>query len=156
MSSCKFALLAAACIAFSGATCAQQPAAQQPAANRTADLDRYDVNRESNLVGTVVSLEANSKTAPYGALLTLQTSSGVVEVHLGDARLLSASHFTLQRGDALRIVGEPLSSHQATFFVARILQKGTQALAVRTAQGSPIPYVAPRTTTANAQQRGVV
>jgi len=151
MSSCKFALLAAACVAFSGATFAQQPAAA-----RTADIRRYDVNRESNLVGTVLSLEANSRTAPYGATLMLETSSGVVEVHLGDARLLSASHFPIQRGDTLRVVGEPLSSHQAAFFVARILQNGTRALAVRTPQGSPIPYVAPRTSPANAQPRGVV
>jgi hypothetical protein len=151
MRSCNFALLAAACTVFSA------PAfAQQATSARAADIRRYDVRRETNLVGTVISFEACSKTAPYGALLILQASSGVFEVHLGDARLLSAHQFTIQSGDTLRIVGEPLSAHQATFFVARIVQKGTQALALRTPQGSLIPYVAPRAAPANAAQRGAV
>ena len=151
MRSCNFALLATACIAFSA------PAfAQQSTIARAADTRRYDLRRETNLVGTVVSFEPYSKTAPYGALLILQASFGVLEVHLGDARLLSANHFTIQSGDTLRIVGEPLSAHQATYFVARIVQKGTQALALRTPQGSLIPYVAPRAAPANAAQRGPV
>ena len=150
MRSCNFALLAAACIVFSA------PAFAQQSTIRAADTRRYDVRRETNLVGTVVSFEAYSKTAPYGALVVLQASAGVLEVHLGDARLLSANHFTIQSGDTLRIVGEPLSAHQATYFVARMVQKGTQALALRTPQGSLIPYVAPRAAPANTAQRGAV
>jgi|SRR5215472_49858 len=151
MRSCNFALLAASCIAFSA------PAfAQQSTITRAADTRRYDVRRETNLIGTVVSFEAYSKAAPYGALLILQASSGVLEVHLGDARLLSANHFTIRPGDSLRIVGEPLTAHQATYFVARIVQKGTQALVLRTPQGSLIPYVAPRAASGNTAQRGTV
>jgi hypothetical protein len=78
----------------------------------------------------------------------------VIEVHLGDARLLAANHFSIEIGETLRIVGETLTTGNTTLFVARIVQKGTQALAVRTARGFPIPYVAPRNTQSAASHRG--
>ena len=150
MTSRKFWIFAAAAMALCGGACAQQPAAV-PAAR----AGEYDVKRESDIVVTVVAYAANSKTAPFGARATVQTASGVLEVHLGDARLLAANHFSIATGDTLRIVGETLATGNSNLFVARIVQKGTQALAVRTARGFPIPYVAPRTQTA-AANRGVV
>jgi hypothetical protein len=78
-----------------------------------------------------------------------------MEVHLGDPRLLAANHFSIETGDTLRIVGETLNIGNTTLFIARILQKGTQALAVRTARGLPVPYVAPRNTQSTAMRRGV-
>jgi hypothetical protein len=143
----KFWIFAAAAMAVCGGTRGQQPAAAP--ATRAGE---YDVKRESDVVGTVVGYSANSKTAPFGARATVQTSSGVLEVHLGDARLLTANHFSIETGDTLRIVGETLATGSSNLFVARIVQKGTQALAVRTARGFPIPYVAPRTQTAATHQ----
>jgi hypothetical protein len=128
---------------------------QQSAAAPATRAGEYDVKRESDVVGTVVAYAANSKTAPFGARATVQTSSGVTEVHLGDPRLLAANHFTIETGDTLRIVGETLVTGNNSLFVARIVQKGTQALAVRTARGFPIPYVAPRNTQSAATRRGV-
>jgi hypothetical protein len=69
--------------------------------------------------------------------------------------LLAANHFSIETGDTLRIVGETLNTGNTTLFVARILQKGTQALAVRTVRGLPVPYVAPRNTQSAAMHRGV-
>lgn len=128
---------------------------QQPTAAPSAHTGEYDVKRESDLVGTVVAYSANSKTAPFGARVSLQTSSGVMEVHPGDARLLAASRFSIETGDTLRIVGETLATGNTNLFVARIVQKGTRALAVRTTRGFPIPYVAPRNTQSVAAHRGV-
>jgi hypothetical protein len=127
---------------------------QQPAAAPGARAGEYDVKRESDVVGTVVAYAASAKAAPFGARATVQTNSGVVEVHLGDPRLLAANHFSIETGDTLRIVGEPFITGNASLFVARIVQKGTQALAVRTARGFPIPYVAPRNSQ-SAAHRGV-
>jgi hypothetical protein len=95
----------------------------------------YDVSREGSLVGTVVKFDPASATPPIGAHLLLQTSSGQVDVHLGNARLLQASHLDLNDGDTVRIVGENLSLGDTTFFAARIVQKGTQAVAVRNLKG---------------------
>jgi hypothetical protein len=150
MSSKKFWLIAMATITMCSVARGQQP----PAASATR-TGEYDLKRESEVVGTVVGYSANSKTAPFGARATVQTGSGVMEVHLGDARLLAASHFSIETGDTLRIVGETLATGNTSLFVARIVQKGTKALAVRTARGFPIPYVAPRTQSA-ATHQGVV
>jgi hypothetical protein len=95
----------------------------------------YDVSREGSLVGTVVKFEAASAAPPIGAHLLLQTASGQVDVHLGSAKLLQASHLDLNAGDTVRIVGENLSLGDTTFFAARIVQKGTQAVAVRNSKG---------------------
>jgi hypothetical protein len=95
----------------------------------------YDVSREGSLVGTVVKFDAASATPPIGAHLLLQTSSGQVDVHLGNAKLLQASHLELNAGDNVRIVGENLSLGDTTFFAARIVQKSTQAVAVRNSKG---------------------
>jgi hypothetical protein len=95
----------------------------------------YDVSREGSLVGTVVRFDAASATPPIGAHLRLQTASGQVDVHLGNAKLLQASHLELNSGDSVRIVGENLSLGDTAFFAARIVQKGTQAVAVRNSKG---------------------
>jgi hypothetical protein len=104
-----------------------QTAARPPAA--------YDVSREGSLVGTVVKFDAASVTPPIGAHLLLQTASAQVDVHVGNAKLLQVSHLSLNAGDSVRIVGENLSLGDTTFFAARIVQKGTQAVAVRNSKG---------------------
>jgi|ERR1700674_1203827 len=106
---------------------AKQPDAQQ--------LRSYSVNRESFLIGTVVKFESASSTLPIGAHLLLQTSSGQVDVHLGHAEVLDAGHLALNPGDSVRIVGEPLALGESTYFAARIVQKGAQAVAVRNTRG---------------------
>ena len=95
----------------------------------------YDVSREGSLVGTVVKFDAASATPPMGAHLLLHTASGQVDVHVGNAKLLQASHLSLNTGDSVRIVGEDLSLGDTTFFAVRIVQKGTQAVAVRNSKG---------------------
>jgi len=150
MGSRKFWIFAVAAMALCGGARGQQPAAAP-----TARAGEYDLKRESDVVGTVVSYAANSKAAPFGSRVTVQTSSGVIEAHLGDARLLAANYFSIATGDTLRIVGETLAAGDTNLFVARIVQKGTQALAVRTSRGFPIPYVAPRNTQSAAPRRGV-
>jgi hypothetical protein len=122
------------------------------ASQTAASLSTYDVNREVTLVGTVVAYASSSKTLPAGPRVSLQTSSGLVDIHLGDARLLAANQFTVQPGDTLRIVGENISLSGRSQFVARIVQKGSQALLLRTQRGFPISSSAPRATANSAKQ----
>ena len=70
-------------------------------------------------------------------------------MHLGDPRTLAANHFSLAPGDAVSIMGENLNESQGTQFVARLIQKGTQSLAVRSLQGIPLK---PGHATANGAQ----
>src|SRR5258707_13521581 len=115
MSSGNVWMAAAVAIALCTAAFGKQP----PAAPATR-ASEYDVKRESDVVGTVVAYAANSKTAPFGARVTMQTGSGGIEVHLGDARLLAANHFSIATGDTLRIVAETLTAGNANPCVARM------------------------------------
>jgi len=116
----------------------------------------YDLNREGTIVGTVVAYTDFSTTPPPGAHVTLQTTGGVVDVHLGDARLLDAGHISIQTGDTLRIIGENVTFAGTTHFLARIVQKGTQAVAVRSERGLPVRYLAPKNNGESKSQGGVL
>ncbi|MGA3176636.1 MAG: hypothetical protein ABSE19_04735 [Candidatus Acidiferrum sp.] len=107
-------------------------------------------------MGTVITYTESSTTPPLGAHVTLQTAGGVVDVHLGDARLLTSNHFSIQTGDTLRIIGENVASGTTSTFLARIVQKGTQALAVRSERGIPVRHVAPKNSAASKPQGGVL
>jgi hypothetical protein len=108
----------------------------------------YDPSRETTLLGTVVSSTVQSTTASIGAHVIVQTASGTIDVNLGNAGLLNAAGLQLKTGDSIRIVGETISFMGAEFFAARLVQKGTQAVALRSSHG--IPLSAPRQSSPSA------
>ena len=111
----------------------------------------YAVSREISVQGSVITYSETSSAAPFGPHVTLQTSSGVLDVHLGNARLLESNHFTLAAGDSVRVVGENVAFGSGTQFLARIVQKGGQTLALRSTQGFPL-----RSTSTSADRRGAL
>ena len=152
------ALLRIGSVFLAGALVLSAVAGAQQKTSRSLPQGRaYDRNREVSLMGTVVEYRPSSSTPPLGAHVIVQTSSGIVDVQLGDPRMLTANHFSLAAGDAVRIVGENLNESQGTQFVARLLQKGTQSLAVRSLQGIPLRPGRMNSNGAEAQkQRGGV
>ncbi len=121
------ALLAAP---FSGAQQKQTTAAQ-------ANIS-YDLSRETVVQGTVVSFTASSQVPPLGSHVIVQTASGPVDVHLGNATALKGNDIFLVAGDSVRIVGEDQQSGGVSFFAARILQKGSQSATLRNSKGIPL------------------
>ena len=112
---------------------AQQKQAPAPQASLS-----YDVNREALVQGTVVSYTADSAVPPIGPHASIQTSSGIVDVHLGSTTVMKQNDIFLQPGDSVKIVGvtEPFGS--STIFLARVLQKGNQTVTLRNLNGIPI------------------
>src|SRR6266481_4480166 len=137
-------------LAFCISANAQQT--RQPDAQR---LHAYDMNRESFLLGTVVKFESAFSTPPVGAHVILQTPSGQVDVHLGNARVLQAGHLELNPGDNVRIVGELLTLGDSTYFAARVVQKGAQAVAVRNTKGFVLSPASAMTPAQKEALRGV-
>ena len=127
------ALLMGECAVFSRAAGAQQNAQPVSPSNRA-----YDIARETVLEGTVLKYTAASTVPPFGAHVLLQTASGPVDVHLASARFLQVNHFSLSAGDSIRVVGESLPYGDASSFVARVIQKGQQTLAIRSIRGFPL------------------
>ena len=109
--------------------------AQQTTQSSALQLQSYALRREVSLLGTVVKFETASRVSPMGAHLLLQTTSGQVDVHIGNAKVLQANHLGLNPGDNIRIIGEELAFGNGAIFAARIVQKGAQAVAVRNTKG---------------------
>ncbi len=133
----------AGALLFATAAQAQRSAQSTAAAQAKAVAEGrnhalYDASKEVSLQGTVVSFIENSKEFPPGAHVVVQTSAGQVDVHLGDSRLLKLNNFTISQGASIRIIGEPVTTNQGTFFLARLVQQGTQVVAVRSMQGLPL------------------
>jgi hypothetical protein len=119
--------LASALLIASAATAQQNPQLLQPSSNA------YNVARETVLTGTVVSFTEGS--ARSGAHLTLNTSSGVTDINVGNPKLLSLNNMTFAPGESVRITGENVTVADSTFFAARIVQKGSQSITVRSERG---------------------
>jgi len=115
---------------------------QQAKTSDLASLQAYSTAREGSLVGTVVKYDPASSTPPPGAHVLVQTASGQVDVHLGNPKLLEVNHLQLNPGDSVRIVGENVALGESTYFAARILQKGNQAVTLRSVRGFPARAVA--------------
>lgn len=129
----SFSAWLCAVLLFSASVAAQQKTQSAPQQMRS-----YDVSREVSLQGTVVSFAENSSTAPLGPHVVIQTASGQVDVHLGDARLLKANRFTLVAGDSVRVIGESVPYGAGSQFFARVVQKGSQTLVLRSSRGFPL------------------
>jgi hypothetical protein len=98
----------------------------------------YDLARESVISGEIVQYSSVSTTPPLGAHISLQTGSGTIEVHAGNAKVIQASNISLQSGDSVSITGETVQFGNSTVFVARVIQKGSQSVAVRSKNGMPL------------------
>lgn len=113
--------------------------AQRPSAKPVAvTAGGYNIANESSLQGTVLNYAENSKTPPLGTHVLLQTSAGNVDVHLGDARLLHQANLGLAEGMSVRFVGQPQTVGKNTVFLARLVQVGSQVVAVRSNHGLPL------------------
>jgi hypothetical protein len=98
----------------------------------------YDVARESVISGKILQYSSASTNPPMGAHISLQTGSGTVEVHASNAKLIEASHISLQPGDSVSITGETVAFGDVSVFVARIIKKGSQSVTVRSKNGVPL------------------
>ena len=114
-----------------------QQLANRPRQAATRTL-AYDAIHETVVGGTVLSYTAESATPPIGAHFLLQTAAGAIDVHLGAASFLQANHFTLAKGDSVKVVGVRSTTRQGTVFLVRVIQKAGQSLVLRTANGAPL------------------
>jgi len=135
---CILALLLFAAATNAQRTAQSTAAAQAKAVAEGRNHSLYDATKEVSLQGTVASFTENSKQFPVGAHVLVQTTTGLVDVQLGDARVLKLNNFSVTQGASVRIIGEPVTTVQGTFFLARLIQQGAQIVAVRTPQGFPV------------------
>ena len=126
-------------------------AAQADAASEGRSNSLYDMSKEVSLQGTVAKFTENSADLPKGAHVLVQTASGQIDVHLGDAKLLKVNNLSISQGSSIRIIGEPVTTDQGTFFLARLVQQGTQVVAVRSTHGMPLSRASMQSASSNSQ-----
>ena len=127
------------------------------AAKNAVSHSSYDVSREVSVQGSVVSYTEHPASAPIGARVVIQTGPGnTVEALLGDARLLKQQNFTITTGSNLRVLGETMTVGGQQVFVARVVQQGTKAVALRSTTGAAIVFSGNRgkTTSQSSTQGG--
>lgn len=129
----KFVWLSAAVCLFGSAAFSQQPHSGVP--NGKTAPGAYNIANDVSLQGTVLKYTENSAAPPIGTHVLLQTSSGNVDVHLGDARLLHLAKLTITPGSNIRFVGQMNTEGSKQIFLARLVQVGSQVLAVRNEHG---------------------
>jgi DNA/RNA endonuclease YhcR with UshA esterase domain len=112
-------------------------AAQQQTSAVQANM-AYNLNNETLVQGTVVSYTAASSVAPIGPHATIQTSSGTIDVHLGNAELMKINDMFLESGDSVKVVGVMENFGNGNVFLVRVLQKGSQTLTLRNDKGIPL------------------
>src|SRR5438874_7340256 len=88
-------------------TAAQEKSARRAARPAAVEVRAaaYDAKRESVLEGTVLSYAETSQSAPIGAHVLVRTANGSVDVHLGPASYLRASHVSLAAGESVKFAG---------------------------------------------------
>ncbi len=120
------------------------PTAAQERRSVSQQASAYELSRETVLQGTVLNYIATSTSPPLGAHVILQTTAGPTDIHLGTDEFLRGNNLVLAPGDTVQIVGANVSDRHGTMFVARVIQKGGQSLAVRTTKGMPLWTAAAR------------
>ena len=98
----------------------------------------YNSKNETVVQGTVLSYSETTGRAPIGARVTVQTSTGPLEVQVGSASYLHANNLSFAPGDFVRFVGANATEKQGTVLLARTVQKGNQTVNLRSPQGFPM------------------
>jgi hypothetical protein len=130
-------------ISFSAVLCVSALLASE-SANAQVRSQKVNATASANLAsetilqGTILKYTPNSSVAPLGAHITVQTSSGPVDVHIGNEQFLKLNNFNIAEGNAIKLSGHSKLVGTNTVFFARLLSQGNQTLAVRSESGMPL------------------
>ena len=73
-----------------------------------------------------------------GTHLMVATENGTVQVHVGPTRFLSGQRWNFLKGDQVEVIGSPIIYRGHEALIARTIARGTEAVALRKADGKPV------------------
>ena len=99
----------------------------------------YDVRKEVTIEGTVTSVVTKPSAGMLaGAHVILASSSGPIDVHLGNAATNVSRGLSYTSGERLRIVGVMTTAYGRSVFLARTIQAGSRVQVIRNERGLPV------------------
>ena len=103
---------------------------------RTVVAPRYEASKEVTMEGTIQGLVR--KPAPgtmMGAHLTVSTSKGTIDAHIGDFVLKGAHPYAPAVGQSVKLTGVMTTINNKSVFLTRTVETGNRTVQVRTERG---------------------
>ncbi len=98
----------------------------------------YDPATVTTVSGTVDKVEKIPRRNHNGVHLTLSTSSGPLEVHLGPDFYVEKQDVKIAQGDQVEVTGSKVSFQGSPALIAQTVKKGDAVLTLRDAAGVPV------------------
>lgn len=98
----------------------------------------YNVGTETTMKGTVRAVE--DYTCPVseneiGRHLRLQTATGMMEIHLAQARVMRSQKFSFAPGDQIEVLGSKAKIQGQESIIAREVTRGNESFFLRDREG---------------------
>ena len=97
----------------------------------------YDPATETNISGTIESVNQMQGGMCSGTHLTLKTDKGNVEVGLGPSQFLADQKLDLKKGDTVQLIGSKTNTRRGEMFIARQITSGAKTVTLRDEKGVP-------------------
>ena len=110
----------------------------------------YDVTKEINVDGAIDKIETSTNGGPIGTHLLVISSEGVVDVHLGASKAVSAKNLGLEVGQAVHVTGMMATFNGNPVMLARILTTSNHIYMLRNEHGAPVRSLMPRAAAASS------
>ncbi|MGE0460153.1 MAG: DNA-binding protein [Vicinamibacterales bacterium] len=116
----------------------------QPTQGRRQGGPMYDARTEARFTGSVVEVQdvvppvRSGRRSLGGTHLTLKTTTESLDVHLGPTAFLKDRKVELVQGDAVEILGSPVTLDGESVLLAREIKKGESTWTLRDATGRPL------------------
>lgn len=137
LSSLILGIIAIAIVAFAVWSFGPFPARQATASGASV----YDPATEIELTGVVKDVRTYAcpeSGGEMGGHLTLQTPTGVIQVHLAPSRLMRSRNLAFAPGDQITVFGSEVRVFDRYDVIARVVRRDGETVTIRDAQGKLI------------------
>lgn len=99
----------------------------------------YNPATEATVQGSVSAVTTvTGRRGWNGVHLTVQTSEGKYDVHIGPSDYIASKEFTFSEGDQVEVTGSKLEVNGTSTLIAREIKKDGKVLTLRDKQGFPL------------------
>ena len=101
----------------------------------------YDLAKEIKVEGTIERIDGFGTSGPIGTHILIQTTSGVIDAHLGFGAAASRRYLGISVGESVTVIGMMQSVGSGSVLIVRILTTPSHIFVLRNEHGVPIRAV---------------